>query len=155
MISSSSSSCGSNARRAGEVEHAQERQRHVAHLLVEIETVEIHRGQLAAHRADVDAGEAQVLGDSEVGRHRRVLEHRGETVCLGVARTPERDRLAVDLDRSGIGAQDAGEDLDERRLAGTVGAEEGVHLSRSNLQIDGAQRHHRAERLGDGVGLEQ
>ena len=32
--------------RAGEVEHAQERQRHVAHLLAEVEAVEVHRGEL-------------------------------------------------------------------------------------------------------------
>ena len=42
-----------------------------------------------AHRADVDAGQAQVLGDGEVGRHRRVLEHRGQPVRLGVARTAQ------------------------------------------------------------------
>ena len=35
---------------AGEVEHAQERQRHVAHLLAEVEPVEVHLGELRPAR---------------------------------------------------------------------------------------------------------
>ena len=114
---------------AGEVEHAQERQRHVAHLLAEVEAVEVHLGEVPAHGADVGAGEAQVLGDGEIADHRRVLEHRGESAATGVAGTAQGGRLAVDADRAGVGAQHAGEDLDERRLAGAVGAEQGVDLA--------------------------
>ena len=139
----------------GEVEHAQERQWHVAHLLAEVEPVEVHVGEVLAHRVDVRAGQAEVLRDRQVGRHRRVLEHRGETACEGVAGTVHGGRLAVDADRSGIGAQHPGEDLDERRLAGTVGAEQGVHLAGRDRQVDGAQGDDRAERLGDGSRLQQ
>ena len=60
----------------------------------------------------------------------------------------------MDADRPGVGAQHAGEDLDERRLAGTVGAEQGVHL-RGDREVDGAQGDDRAERLGDGGGLQK
>ena len=65
------------------------------------------------------------------------------------------DRLAVDADRPGVGAQHAGEDLDERRLAGAVGAEQGVDLAGRDREVDGAQGDDRAERLGDGGGLQQ
>ena len=138
----------------GEVEHAQERQWHVAHLLAEVEAVEVHLGEVLAHRVDVGAGQAEVLGDGQVGRHRRVLEHRGETAAAGVAGAVHGGRLAVDADRPGVGAH-PGEDLDERRLAGTVGAEQGVDLAGGDREVDGAQGDHRAERLGDGSGLQQ
>ena len=139
----------------GEVEHAQERQRDVADLLAEVEAVEVHLGEVLAHGVDVGAGEAEVLGDGEIGGHRRVLEHRGETAAASIAGAAQGGRLAVDADRSGVGAQHAGEDLDERRLAGAVGAEQGVDLAGGDGQVDGAQGDDRAERLGDGGGLQQ
>ena len=52
---------------SGEVEHAQERQRDVADLLAEVEAIEVHLGEVLAHRVDVGAGEPEVLGDGEVG----------------------------------------------------------------------------------------
>ena len=101
------------------------------------------------HGAEVGAGEAEVLGDGEIGGHRRVLEHRGEAAAAGIAGTVQGRRLAVDADRPGIGAQHAGEDLDERRLAGAVGAEQGVDLAGRDGEVDGAQGDDRPERLGD------
>ena len=115
----------------GEVEHAQERQRQVSHLLVEIEPVEVHRGQLGPHRTDVGAGQPEVLGDGEVGCEGRVLEDGRQPGRLGIARPAQLGRPAVDGDGAGVGVQDAGEDLDHRRLAGTVGAEQGVRLARA------------------------
>ena len=140
---------------AGEVEHAQERQRDVAHLLAEVEPGEVHGGELLAHRGDVGAGEPEVLGDGEVRRHRRVLEHRCQPEAAGVGGALHRRRPAMDADRPGVGAEHAGEDLDERRLAGAVGAEQGVDLARCDRHVDGAQGDDRAERLGDGGGLQQ
>ena len=140
---------------ASEIEHAQERQGHVAYLLAEVEPVEVHLGELRPYGIDVGAGEAEVLGDGEIRGHRRVLEYRGEAASPGIAGTVHRRRLAVDADRPGIGAQHAGEDLDERRLAGAIGAEQGVHLSGSDLEVDGAEGDHRAERLGDRRRLQQ
>ena len=99
---------------ASEVEHAQERQWHVTHLLAEVEPVEVHLGEIGAHGPEVSTREAEVLGDGEVGSHRRVLEHRGQTTAACVTGTTQGRRLAVNADRSGVGAQHAGEDLDER-----------------------------------------
>ncbi len=107
----------------GQVEHPQERQRHVAHLLAKVEAIEVHLGEVLAHGRDVRPGEAEVLGDGEIGGHRRVLEDRGEAAAARLAGTAQSGGLAVDADRSGVGAQHPGEDLDERRLAGAVGAE--------------------------------
>ena len=141
--------------RPGEVEHAQERQRHVAHLLAEVEAVEVHRRELGPHGVDVGAGEAQVLGHGEVGHEGRVLEDRRQPEAMGVGRPAQIDRSAGDRHRAGVGAQHAGEDLDERRLAGAVGAEQGVHLAGGDDEVDAAQRHHGAERLGHRGGGEQ
>ena len=61
VISSSSEQLRVERQRPGQVEHPQERQRHVADLLVEVEPVEVHRRQLGPHRGDVGAGQAEVL----------------------------------------------------------------------------------------------
>ena len=45
-------------------------------------------------------------------------------------------RLAVDLDRTGIGLDQAGDDLDQRALAGAVLAEQRHHLAGAELEID-------------------
>ena len=78
VISSSSSSCGSNARaraRSSMRRNGSGTSRTCSSRSRPSRSIAASCG---AHRADVGAGEAQVLGDREVGRHRRVLEHRGE-----------------------------------------------------------------------------
>ena len=52
----------------------------------------------------------------------------------------KRDRLAVDLDRAGVGLQRAVEDLHERRLARAVLAGERVDLARPQLEVDAVER---------------
>ena len=140
---------------SGEIEHAQEGQRHVTHLLAEVESVEVHVGEVPAHGVEICARQAEVLGHRQIGRHRRVLEHRGEAAAPCIAGALHGSRLAVDADRTSVSAQDAGEDLDERRLAGAVGAEQSVNLTGCHGQVDGAQGDDRPERLRNGSGLQQ
>ena len=50
------------------------------------------------------------------------------------------DRLAEPRDLALVGAMDAREHLDQRRLARAVLAEDAVHLAGQNVQVDSAQR---------------
>ena len=67
-----------------------------------------------------------VLGDTEVGEDHRLLIDRRDRVGLGVEGAAQVAPLAVDEDLTDIGLLDAGHDLDERRLAGPVLAEQRV-----------------------------
>ncbi len=53
--------------------------------------------------------------------------------------------------RAGVGPDDAGQELDERALAGPVGSEQGVDLTRLDDQVGGTQGHHGAVALGQSL----
>ena len=105
--------------------------------------------------ADLDPGELEVLLDGEVADHRRVLVDRRQALVAGVGGGAERHLLAVDGDGAGVVVQDAGQDLDQGRLAGAVGPEERVHLAGGDRQVDPTQGDHRPERLGHRGRLEE
>ena len=56
---------------------------------------------------------------------------------------------------AGIGAVDAGEHLDQRRLAGAVLAEQRMHLAGAHVEIDRIERQRAGEALGEAGDLEQ
>ena len=64
-------------------------------------------------------------------------------------RVRDLDLLALPDDLAAVGLVRAGEDLDERRLAGAVLAEHAVHLARDDVEVDAAKRLHAGERLRD------
>ena len=70
---------------------------------------------------------------------------------IGPCSEDSRERPFPYADSSGIGLDDAGQDLDQGRLARPVSAHEAVHLSAidSEAHVDQCQR--RTERLGDAV----
>jgi hypothetical protein len=53
-----------------------------------------------------------------------------------------------------VGSHDAGEDLQQRRLAGAVLADHAVHLAGLDAEAHVGQRANGAERLGDVLELE-
>jgi hypothetical protein len=59
------------------------------------------------------------------------------------------DRIALKTDGAGAGLVHAGEDLDQRRLAGAVVANQRHHFACVNVEIDIGQRRDGAEMLGD------
>jgi hypothetical protein len=65
------------------------------------------------------------------------------------------DRLALPQDLAARRLVDAGEDLDDRRLAGAVLAEERMEAPGVELQVDLAERNRRAELLGEVAELEK
>ena len=70
------------------------------------------------------APEVQVRHHVEVVAQREVLVHRLDSGSDGVLRGVDAHRDAVDEDRSAVGGVHAGQHLDQRRLAGTVVADQ-------------------------------
>jgi hypothetical protein len=63
-----------------------------------------------------------------------------------------RQLTAVELDFAGVGRQRAGDDFQQRRFAGAVGANEAVDLALDHVEIDALQSGHGAETLADSFG---
>ena len=116
--------------------------------------------RVAVHPAPAHEGAAvlvadeDVLRDVEVGEDRRLLVDRRDPVALRVGRALERHLLAVAADRPGVRRVDAGHDLDQRRLAGAVLAQQRVHLARVERQRHVGERLGGVEALGDALELE-
>ena len=116
-----------------------------------------HRLGLAAHRPAVErdpggerlAAEEEVLEDVEVGEERQLLGDDRDPLIGRLAGVAEGDPLAVELERPLIRGGAADDDLDQRRLAGAVGAEQGVHLTRVDLEIDAIEGLDTAIALGE------
>ncbi len=94
--------------------------------------------------AEVDVlGDGQPLDEVELLVDRRDAEvHRG----LGVT---EPHLLALPGDDALVGLVHAGENLDERRLAGPVLAEQAVHLAGPDVEVDPVERDDAREALDD------
>ena len=114
-------------------------------------------GRLAAHRTPVDRPESatrrmadeDVLGDRQVREESRLLVDYGDAQRPGLGRTLQRDLLTVEQQRAGVGLMDAGQDLDERALAGAVLADQPMDLARPQLERDVVERLGRVEPLRD------
>ena len=132
--------------RARQVDHPQERQRHVERLLPEVD-LEIELVQVPADRVDRRAGQAEVLRDRQVGHERGILEDGREPDARRLRRRRDPRGLAVHLDRAGVLPDHPGQHLDERALAGAVRAQERVHLTRLDDERRRPQRHHRSVAL--------
>ena len=125
--------------RAGQVDHAQHRQRHVSCLLGEVDG-QVEGVQLALHRRRRDAREAHVLRDRQIGHESRVLEDGRKPDPRGLGGRADPHRFAVHRDGAAVGGDHPGEDLDERALAGAVRTEERVDLARLDDEIGRPQR---------------
>ena len=87
----------------------------------------VDRGRLPA---DGHPAHEDVLGDREVGEERRLLVDDRDAGVLGLGRRAEVDGLAAEQEVPAVAAVDAGDDLDQRGLAGAVLADQGVDASR-------------------------
>ena len=110
----------------------------------------------AAAPARVAPPEHDVLGDAEVIDQSEVLVNEPHVEAVGVARRSELEWLAVHRGRcSGIGLVVPGEHLDERRLAGSVLADERVDLSFGDGHADVVEDDLTGERLRQVMDLER
>src|SRR5262249_39114462 len=84
----------------------------------------------------------------------QVLEHRLDPERARGPRRVDPDRPPVDQDLAGVGRGHARHELDQRRLAGAVVADDGVHLARAQVEVDAAQRDDAPEALLHAADLE-
>ncbi len=99
--------------------------------------------------------EGDVLGDGQVGEEGRLLVDRGDAEGAGADGVVVDDRLAEDFERALVGGVGAGDDLDERRFAGAVLADESVDLPGAEVERDTAEGLDAGEGLVDVGQLEQ
>ena len=105
-----------------------------------------HRSRARAHRRFVEPAEAADLAaaedvgrDAEVGQAQHLLVDHADAVLDGLARARRRERLSAPADLAAIGPDQPGEDLQQRRLAGAVLADERVRLALRHIEADAAQ----------------
>ena len=96
-----------------------------------------------------------VLGDGQRLEQREMLEHHADAEPARRGGVGDRDRLALPADLAGGRLQRAVEDLDQRRLAGAVLAEERVDLAGLDGEVDVVVGAERGEVLGDADRLER
>ncbi len=93
--------------------------------------------------------EVEVFRNGALGEQVELLvddAHAGGASLTGVG----EDVLdAVELEHAVGRRVHAGDDLHERRLAGTVLADDGVHLTGGHVEVDALQHGHAVERLAD------
>ena len=124
----------------------------------------LHRlGRLGLHHGLLEplepvaglAAEVHVLDDVEVVAEREILVDDLDPELRRVLRAVDVDRVAVEHDLAAVRCMDAGDALDQRRLAGAVVADEGHDLTGPDLELDVRERLDGAEALRDPVKLEQ
>ena len=98
--------------------------------------------------------QVDVLRDIEVRHQAQLLVDHRDTRRLGLRRRREPDLAAVMDQLPAVGSIDAGSDLDECGLASAVLADEGMHLTWSEDQIDAVHRLDDPEALADPPQLE-
>ena len=100
------------------------------------------------------AADEHILGDRHVGGEGEFLIDRDNADALGVVGRREDDRLAIEFDFARVCAVRAGQDLQQRRLAGAVLAKQGVDLGLAHFEMDVLERKHAGETLADPGHLE-
>src|SRR5439155_4935004 len=105
--------------------------------------------------ADSERRHLHVLADREPAEEMSLLEGPGEPVPTAAVRSPARDVAVLELDTSGRGHVEAGEDVHERCLAGAVGSDQAEDLGASQLEVDVPQRLHTFEPAGKSDGPER
>ena len=99
--------------------------------------------------------EVHVLDDVQVVAERKILVDDLDPELRRVLRAADRDLLPVEPRLALVDRVDAGDALDQRRLAGAVVAHERHHLAGAHLEVDVGQRIDRTEALADSTRLER
>jgi hypothetical protein len=127
---------------------------HLGHLVARrpLHEIPVQPAQRPADR--LLAADEEVAGDAHERHGREILIDRGDAAIESIARRPQGYGRAEDADLPGGRLEDAREQLDERRFAGAIVAEETVNFAELDRERDPAHGDHRSEQLGDGVELE-
>jgi hypothetical protein len=106
-------------------------------------------------RAPIDHSEAarriadaDVVGDRKIGNERQLLKDADDARAVGRAGRVESDLRAIQDDAAGVRLDDPGQNLDQRRLARAVFAENGVDAAGADGQIRIFKRPHASIAFG-------
>ena len=91
--------------------------------------------------------ETDILGHRRIGQQVEFLVHDLDAMRLGIGRGVGFIGGSVESDLAVVPLDDAAQDLDERRLAGTVFADQRVHLASPQREGDAVQRDDAAKTL--------
>src|SRR5208283_1462498 len=122
--------------------------RELEHVLAGLPAIEQSEHRRALHT------QHDVLGDGEDRHQHEVLVDHAYPGGQGVAGVVESDDLAVDENLAHVGLQEPVEDVHQRRLAGSVLAEQGVDLARLNGEVDAVIGNEAAKTFCDPTQLE-
>ena len=100
------------------------------------------------------ATEVEVADDVEVVAQREVLVDGRDPERRRIGWTRDRDDAALPQERAFVGSVDAADQLDERRLAGAVVADQRDDLAGVDVELDVGQRLDRPEAFADPTQLE-
>ena len=109
----------------------------------------LHATAVEQAQAAEPAAEPDVLGDRAKADEVDLLVDGGDPLGLGVAGRRGLEGPTVERHLAPVAAVKAGQDLDERRLAGPVLPHQGVDFASRDIERRVAQGRHRAEALGD------
>ena len=93
------------------------------------------------------AGQPQVLAHGQRREHALAAGHLDDAAGGDLVRRGVGDVAPVEDDRAAVGLDQPGDGLEQRRLAGAVGAEQGDDLALADLEVDAEQHLHVA--VGD------
>src|SRR5262249_28740085 len=133
----------------GEPERLQQPARHV----VDVGTTPERRGAARLGRAGL-RGHAHVVEHGDLRKDVRDLECLREAQAIDALGGQPRDVLAAEAHHAAARGEQAGHDIEQRGLAGAVGADDREDLPGLDGEADARQRGERAEAFRDVVDLE-
>ena len=110
---------------------------------------------MAAKDSGRRQAERDVLGDGQIVEQREMLEHHADAERARLRRPGQHDLLAHPAQFARRRLHEAVHDLDQRRLAGAVLAEQRVDFAGEEFDVDGIVGEERAVALGDADSLQQ
>ena len=108
-----------------------------------------HRFKLARIGFDQFGGGADVLFGGQAAEDRCFLRQIANAQPRAAIHRQPRDVVAFDLDRAGIGRDEAGDDVEAGRLAGAVGSQKAHDFAALHRQADAAHDGALVEALSD------
>ena len=115
----------------------------------------VHRCPVQQRTTFVFVAQKHVLRDRQVRNQVELLVDGGDAAGDRRVRIPDRQRLAFEPNLASGRLNQPGNALDERRLAGTVLANEAMHLAAGHRQVDAAQGTHARIVLDQPTNLQQ
>jgi hypothetical protein len=88
-----------------------------------------------------------VFADGQSGKRHRLLKRAQEALARDFMRRQAGNILAAPMHAAGRRLQRSGHDIEQGRLARTIGADDAENLFWIDRQIDAVKRDHAAERL--------